>query len=152
MQLDIRHAANSIWIMKLTLAFSLVLALGLQCAFSATSTGAQPSSKPVPQAKADTAVKKQRPIPFHGTIAAVNPTARTITVGKRIFVLTTETKFYKESKDTPGTIKDAMVGSRVTGSYIKSSEGKLLARSVYFKGAVAATASETGKKTSPDRK
>jgi hypothetical protein len=91
---------------------------------------------PAPSAAAEksaSAEKKARPIPFHGTLGAVSPTARTITVGKREFQLTSETKIYKGDNRAAGTLGDAKVGAPVTGSYVKNPDGKLIARSVFFK-------------------
>ena len=130
------------------------LSLLLGCLFlGVVSSEAQTAgvpSKPKPAVAATNAtvvaVKKARPIPFRGTLASFNLSAKTLTVGKRTFVLTSETKLYKGEAKTPATIHDARVGLPVTGSYLKSSEGKLLARSIFFKppktAAVVAPAKE----------
>ena len=64
-----------------------------------------------------------RSVPFNGKLAAVDLEARTITVGKRIFHLTAETKVYKDDKLV--TLTKEMVGERVGGAYVKSPEGNL---------------------------
>jgi hypothetical protein len=75
--------------------------------------------------------KKQQSLPFQGEITQVDKVARTITVGKRVFQVTSETKIYKADK-TPALFDDAVVAEHITGSYSKADDGKLLAKSVYL--------------------
>ena len=75
--------------------------------------------------------KAQAPIPFQGKIDAVDKVARTITVGKRVFQITSQTKIYKADK-TPAMFDDAVVADHITGSYTKAEDGKLPAKSVYL--------------------
>ena len=56
----------------------------------------------------------------------------TITISKRTFVVTSDTKFFKGGK--PATLGDGVVGQKVTGSYVKSDDGKLVAKTIYFGG------------------
>jgi hypothetical protein len=132
----------------------LAVALALSIVGGA-SIGAAEQTAPKPVAAAAPAEKKARPIPFHGTIAAVNPTAQTITVGKRVFVVTADTKLYRNDKTVAGAWKDAVVGGPVTGSYVKAPDGRLMARSVYFKpsaasGVRAGQGSAAAKASAPD--
>ncbi len=69
--------------------------------------------------------------PFHGKLAKVDQTAKTITVGKRTFLITSETKL-KKGNGSPATLADATVGEEVSG-YVKPTEaGKLAATVVTF--------------------
>jgi len=113
----------------LSLSVSLIASNGL-----AAEQAKKQSEKTSPTVASEPAApKKARPIPFHGKLASFSAPAKTITVGKRTFQLTAETKLYKGDKKTPGSLNDAKVGAPVTGSYIKAADGKLMARSVYFK-------------------
>ena len=68
--------------------------------------------------------------PFHGRLVAVDKTAKTITVGKRTFHVTSETKIKKAGK--PATLDEGVAGEEVSG-YVKPKEdGKLVATSVNF--------------------
>ena len=85
----------------------------------------------LPALAADTPVQQKeakkngnvRSVPFNGKLAAVDLDAQTITVGKRIFHLTADTKVYKDDKLV--TLTKEMVGERVGGAYVKSPEGNL---------------------------
>lgn len=69
-------------------------------------------------------------VPFHGKLDAVDKTAMTITVGKRTFQITSETKIMKDGK--PAILDDAAVGDTVGGAYKKADDGKLTATMVRF--------------------
>jgi hypothetical protein len=74
--------------------------------------------------------KKPKPGPFHGKLVAMDKVAKTITVGKRTFNITSETKIKKAGK--PATLDDGVVGEEVSG-YVKPREdGKLAATTVNF--------------------
>jgi len=98
----------------------------------AQTTNKAPAEKKSSTEKKEPAEKKQASIPFHGNIVTLDKNARTITVGKRIFQINSETKIFKSDK--PATFADGAVGDYVTGSYKKSDDGKLIAHSVYFGG------------------
>ncbi len=89
------------------------------------------TEKKRPAGKKSTGEKGQRGIPFNGELTAVDNAVKTITVGKRTFQITSETRIYKGVK-TPATLEDGVVGEVVRGSYKKSEDGKLVAISVYF--------------------
>ncbi len=74
--------------------------------------------------------KKKGGTPFRGKIAAVDKSAKTITVGERTFQVTSETRLMKAGK--PATLDDAVVGEEVGGSYEKGEGDKLVARMVRF--------------------
>ena len=80
--------------------------------------------------KKEPAAKKQTAGPFHGKLAGVDKTAKTITVGKRTFHITSESKISKLGK--PATLEAAVVGEEVSG-YIKTGDdGKLVATTVHL--------------------
>ncbi len=89
------------------------------------------SAKSSAAEKKQPAEKKPKTVPFNGELTAVDKVAKTITVGKRVFQLTSETKLYKGEK-TPATLDEGVVGQPVRGSYHKTEDGKLIANSVYF--------------------
>ena len=62
-------------------------------------------------------------LPFHGKIAGVDKTAKTITVGSRTFQVTSETQIIK-GDDSPATLDDAKEGEAASGSYVNN-DGKL---------------------------
>lgn len=74
--------------------------------------------------------KKASAGPFHGKLAGLDKAAKTITVGKRTFQITSETRISKEGK--PATLDDGVVGEEVSG-YVKPAEdGKLVATKINF--------------------
>ena len=90
---------------------------------------AQTQEKP---AKSPTEKTEKKPVagPFHGRLAAVDKGAKTITVGKRTFQITSETRINKAGK--PATLDDGVVGDEASG-YIKPTEdGKLVATKINF--------------------
>jgi hypothetical protein len=100
------------------------------CGSLSLSFGADPkpvitNDKPAAPSKPAPA-KKQRPVPFSGPVAAVDKTAKTITVGKnklRVFQITSETKINKDKK--PATLDQIVAGEVVGGSYRENADGKL---------------------------
>src|SRR5258707_12284292 len=92
---------------------------------------AQSTNKP-PVEKKEPSAKRSRSIPFEGNLKTVDKAAKTITVDKRTFAITSETKIFRGDK--PATLDSGVVGEFTTGSYRKGEDGKLTARSVYFGG------------------
>ena len=86
--------------------------------------------------------------PFHGKLAAVDKVAKTITVGKRTFEITSETKIKKAGK--PATLEDGTPGEMVSGYVKPTADGKLIATTVNFG---PKNVSETSEKTkaNPDK-
>ncbi len=68
--------------------------------------------------------------PFHGRLVAVDKTAKTITVGKRTFLISSETKIKKGGK--PATLDEGVVGEEVSGYVKPKADGKLVATTVNF--------------------
>lgn len=105
-----------------------LLGLGLVCAMAVLSSLATAPAADKP-ATGDKPKKEGKPLPFNGKLTAVDKTAKTITVGERVFQVTADTKIMKDDK--PATLDDGKVGEQVRGSY-KSAEGKLDAVSIFF--------------------
>lgn len=94
-------------------------------------TGAQSSNKAA-ASKATTATeagepgkaaKKPSAGPFHGKLAAMDKTAKTIQVGKRTFLVTSDTRIQRAGN--PATLDQAVVGEQVSGYVKPDQEGKL---------------------------
>jgi hypothetical protein len=98
----------------------------------AQTTNKAPAEKKSSTEKKESATKNQKALPFTGNIVTLDKNARTLTIGKRTFLVTSETKIFKSDK--PATFADGAVGDYVTGSYKKTDDGKLIANSVYFGG------------------
>ena len=126
------------------------------CVLSAfTMVGLQPlraadakSATPAPvEKKTDTKKSaKAKTLPFQGEVKAVDDLAKSFTIGERIFLVTSETRFDKDGK--PGVFGDLKAGNKITGSYTSGADGKLTARSV-FVGAKAATKTKPKTETKP---
>lgn len=80
-------------------------------------------------AATNNAQKKQAPAgkrtagPFRGKLAAVDKVNKTITVGKRTFQITPDTKVFKDG--APATLEEAVVGQNVSGGFKTAPGGKL---------------------------
>jgi hypothetical protein len=107
---------------------------------------AQTKDKPAKTApeKKDGAEKKPTAGPFHGKLVAVDKSAKTITVGKRTFQITSETKMFKAGK--PATLDEGIIGEEASG-YVKPTEdGKLVATKVNFGPKASAEGSKSAEK------
>jgi hypothetical protein len=69
-----------------------------------------------------------RLIPFHGKVAAVDTAAMTLTIGKRTFKITDDTRILKDG--AAAKLSDVAVDQSVSGSYKKSEDGTLTAQSL----------------------
>jgi hypothetical protein len=96
----------------------------------------------------DSSEKKPSAGPFHGKLAAIDQNARTITVGKRTFQITSETKIHKAGK--PATLADGVVGEETSGYVKPLDEGKWVATTVNFGPKVESKSAE--KKPAPKTK
>ena len=106
------------------LAMLAVAVAGWPVCASATDTNAPAIEKKEPK------TKKSSVLPFHGKLKAVDKTAKTISVGERMFQITSETKISKSDK--PAMLEDGVVGEDVSGAYKKGDDGKLTATLVHF--------------------
>ena len=89
---------------------------------------AQEKPKAAPGSNAQGKGPDMRPIPFRGTVAAVDAAAKTVTVGERVFHLTSESNLTRGGQTV--TVGDIAVGDMITGNYTKGDDGKLMARTV----------------------
>jgi hypothetical protein len=115
---------------KSLLKIALLSLLAVSIAGNPAAISAQTTNKP-PTEKKEGTEKKARPIPFHGTLSAIDKGAKTISVGERVFQVTSETKIYKGEK-APATLDQGVVGAPVTGTYKKGETGKLMAYTIHF--------------------
>lgn len=119
--------------MKKSIQKAVLLSLFASLAVGITSNLFAQTETNAPAEKKEAApAKKPAAIPFRGKLLAVDKTAKTITVEKRTFQITSETKIFKGDK--PAVLEDGVLDEAVTGSYKKSEDGKLIAGSVYFGG------------------
>lgn len=110
--------------MKKMLSLCLIAA----CAAIAAPRLGAADKKPAP-AEAKKAVKAKI-IPFTGKLTAVDKQAKTITVGERVFQITSETRISKAGK--PAILEDGVVGEEVAGAYRSAAGDKLEATTVRF--------------------
>ncbi len=96
-----------------------------------------------PAAKA--AAKAEKPLPYAGTVDAVDAAKQTFTfkesAGERTFVVTAETKIQNTVTKQPAKFDDVKMGAYITGSYFKKGE-VLEAHSVHL-GKMAPVAGAT---------
>lgn len=90
---------------------------------------AESNQKASPE-KAQKSAKNPRALPFRGKVTAINKTAKTVTVGERVFHLTADTRILKGGNKA--TLEDAVVGEEVGGSYRKADDGKLMVQMIRF--------------------
>jgi hypothetical protein len=134
---------KSIWrIGAVTLLAAAIAGMPLQLLAQSTNNPA-PAKKSAAGEK-DSAAKKKGAHPFHGKLAAVDKTAKTIKVGESVYQLTSETKITKAGK--PATLDDGVVGEHVSGHAKPAKDGKMVATSVHF-GAKADQKDSDKKKT-----
>ena len=118
-------------ILKLGAFGLLALAIaGTPAQLLAQSTNKAAAAKKPSVAKTEAATKKKSAHPFHGKLAAVDKTAKTIKVGQSVFLVTSGTKITKDGK--PATLEDGVLGEPVSG-YVKPTEdGKMAATTLRF--------------------
>jgi len=118
-------------ILKLGALGLLALAIaGTPAQLLAQSTNKAAAAKKPSAAKTEAASKKQSAHPFHGKLAAVDKTAKTIKVGQSVYLVTSGTKITKDGK--PATLEDGVLGEPVSG-YVKPTEdGKMAATTLRF--------------------
>ena len=77
---------------------------------------------------------------FHGVLTALDTNAMTLTIEKRTFDMTSETIVTKNGK--PAVLAEGAAGDQVSGTYKKSTGGKLDAVTVRFSDATGGKAKE----------
>ena len=103
--------------------FSLI-ASALLC--SPLAVHAAESTNKAPAAEKQSTEKKAHP--FRGKLAAVDKAGKSITIGKSVYYITSETRIKKDGKDA--TFEDVVVGEQASG-YAKPMEGgKMVASSL----------------------
>jgi hypothetical protein len=105
----------------LTTAIVFAPAAGVAQDKPKTPPAANAGTKPAPGPRAN---------PFRGTVTAVDKTAMTVTVGERVFHITSETNITRNNQ--PATVADLNIGDNITGNYLKAEDGKLMAKTVRF--------------------
>ncbi|MGD0745039.1 MAG: DUF5666 domain-containing protein [Verrucomicrobiota bacterium] len=113
-------------IIKLTLSLFATAIIAAPMLSRAQDTGTTPPA--APGQTAPVKPKKHEVTVFNGKVSAVDATAMTLTVGKRIFEVTSETKITKNGK--PATLSDIAVGDKVGGACKKTDDGKLAATTI----------------------
>jgi hypothetical protein len=114
---------------------TFLTSLAICCVVFATAFAqAQSTNKPATGKKAQTDQKEKSEHksahPFHGKLAAVDQAAKTITIGKSVYQITSETKINKGGK--PAVLADGVVGEEASG-YAKPMEGgKMYAATLNF--------------------
>ena len=111
----------------ITLLAAAVAGLPIQLAAQPATNKPAATKKPAAE-KTDATAKKAHP--FHGKLAAVDKVARTITLGKSTYYITSETKFKKADK--AATLDDGVVGEDVSGYAKPGDGGKMVAATVTF--------------------
>jgi hypothetical protein len=97
--------------------------------------------------KKDATAKKPAAHPFHGKLVSVDKVAKTITLGKSTYQITSESKIKKADK--PATLDDGVVGEDVSGYAKPTDDGKMVATTVNFGPKAASTTTTT---TTTDKK
>ena len=126
----------------------LALAIaGLPLQVAAQTTNKPASTKKSTTEKKDTTAKKKAAHPFHGKLAAVDKTAKTIKVGESTYYISSETKFNKAGK--PATLDDAVVGEEVAGHVKPAEDGRMVATTVRFGPKIEEKSSQKKKDAAP---
>lgn len=132
--------------MKRTIA--TVLAAALAGLVLHTGTAAEPQKPAADTTTEHSAVPKPRanarPRPLSGRIAEVDQVHKTITVGKTIVYITSETRITKDGK--PAVLADAKPGDEVGISYVPAEDGRYIARSVRIGPKADSTPKPAGQK------
>jgi len=101
-------------------AFMALMVWGAPCVPAAEGTNEKATQAPKSE-------HKQKQIPFHGKVSAIDKTAKTISLeGKeksRTFQITSETRITKDGK--PAMLDALTVGEMVSGSYKENSAGRM---------------------------
>jgi len=105
---------------------------GAPARLPAQSTNKPAAEKPNPSQTRNGAQARQRKLPYAGNLSTIGKTGKNFTVGKRVFHVGPETKFFRG--DEAAVLSDGVPGEYLTLSYVKSGEGRWIAQNVYFGG------------------
>src|SRR5215469_2573684 len=97
---------------------------------SAQTTNNPAATRKTAQKQGDSTAKAKSGHPFHGKLAAIDQSAKTIKLGESTYQITSQTKIMKAGK--PATLEDAVVGEEVAGFAKPTEDGKMAATSVRF--------------------
>ena len=111
---------------KLTLSLFAIAIMTAPVLSRAQDTGTNPPA--APRHSTPVKPKKHESSVFRGTVSAVDAKAMTLTVGKRTFEVTSDTKITKDGK--PAILSDIAVGDKIGGAYKNSDDGKLTATTI----------------------
>jgi hypothetical protein len=123
---------TSLKLAAMGLLAAVITALPLPTNAQSTNKAAADKSsaeKKAAPAKTDSSEKKKGG-GVHGKLAAVDKTAKTITVGKHSYQVTSETRIFKADK--PATLDDGVIGEQVSLGYKPGADGKLMATKITF--------------------
>ena len=112
--------------MKSKSPWTIALVIPLLFSWSLSAQTSSPATSQAPGKRAE------RPIPFHGIVAAVDQKNKTFTItGKeatRVFKVTEQTKILKGARTA--TMNDIVEHAEVSGAYWKNTDGALEAKMV----------------------
>lgn len=108
------------------------------------------STNKAPAEKIQATAKKSGAGPFHGKLASMDKVAKSITVGKRTFQITSETRIFKGDK--PATFDEGTVGEEVSGYVKPTADGKLVATKLTFGAKPAKQSAEKKAEKKSDKK
>jgi hypothetical protein len=122
-------------IMRALVKLLTLLLVSAALCYAPTSASAQTNDAPAKAAEPKAEKKKgngskQQTLPFKGQLKSLDKNAKTITVGERVFQITSVTRIFKDGK--PALLESGTAGEPITGSYRQGADGKLSAVSVYF--------------------
>jgi hypothetical protein len=103
---------------------------GLPLQLSAASTNKPAATKTTSSAKSESGEKKRSGGGVHGKLLAVDKVAKTVSLGKYTYQVTSETKIFKDGK--PARLEDGVAGEYASIGYKRTDDGKLLATKVTF--------------------
>jgi hypothetical protein len=103
---------------------------GMPVQLLAQSTNKPATTKKTTEEKGDSRAKKRTGGGVHGTLKALDKSARTITLGEHTYQITSDTRISKGGK--PATLADGVVGEYASIGYKRTDDGKLLATKVTF--------------------
>ena len=115
-------------ISAVSLLSAAIVGLPLQAIGQTTNKPA--GAKKSAQTQTDSTAKKKSGHPFHGKLAAIDQTTKSIKLGESIYLITSQTKITKAGK--PATLDDGVVGEEVAGYAKPTDDGKMAASSVRF--------------------
>jgi hypothetical protein len=131
-------------------AASLLAVVMAGLPFQAVAQSAKKSGTETKASSENARENKPAKLPYKGTLTAMDKAAKTLTVGKRTFQVTSETKLLRGGK--AATLDEGVAGEYVSLSYQKTEGGKFLACNVYYGGKDGKGGSKKAEKTGKAQK